>query len=85
MFILPNPKTSNNLSSTYIDLLRHFYVVGIVGQIGFSFFEHRDKFFSLKLDMKARWFCLRLTVYFHTSFFWFLCNAARRRALDKTA
>lgn len=32
----PNPKNSNDLSSTNIDLPRHLYVVGIIGQVKFS-------------------------------------------------
>lgn len=66
------PQTLKTLITCHqliIDLLRHLYIVGIVGQFGFSFFEHRDKFISLKLYIKARRFCPRLTVYFHSPFF----------------
>lgn len=52
----PNPKNSNDLSSTNTDLPRHLYVVGIIGQIKFSLFVQRDKLISLKLYVRQEGF-----------------------------
>lgn len=75
------PQTLTTLKTCHrlnIDLPRHLYIVGIVGQIGFSFFEHRDKFISLKLYMKARRFCPRLAIY-STPLFWVTLWCSQRK------